>query len=63
MKFLDYPDLREEHGISFTSKHLLTLERAGKFPKRCTLGGRNVFWVADEVAAWCEAKANERNAA
>lgn len=63
MRFLTYPELKSEHGISFTDKHLLNLERAGKFPKRAKLGGRANFWVAEEIAEWCEAKAKERDAA
>ena len=54
-----YRDLKAR-GITFTPKHIRTLERAGKFPRRLALGERSVAWVADEVDALIEEKIRER---
>jgi prophage regulatory protein len=50
-------------GISFTPKHIRTLERAGRFPRRIDLGEHSVAWVAEEVDAWVEQKVRARQPA
>ena len=38
--------------VPFTDRHILNLEREGKFPKRRVLGARCVAWVESEIDAW-----------
>jgi prophage regulatory protein len=48
MKFLLRKDL-SARGISFSNKHLLDLERSGRFPKRVRLGAKSVAWSEPEI--------------
>lgn len=48
--------LRSEKGIAFSNKHLLHLEREGRFPRRIVLGERTVAWREAEVDAWIDAR-------
>lgn len=41
--------------VPFTDRHILNLEKKGKFPKRRVLGARSVAWVESEVNAWIDA--------
>lgn len=41
-----------EKRVSYTARHLLNLEKEGKFPKRRQLGPRRVGWVEAEIDAW-----------
>lgn len=38
--------------VPYTDRHILNLEKAGKFPSRRVLGPRSVAWVEAEVEAW-----------
>lgn len=38
--------------VPYTDRHILDLEKAGKFPKRRVLGPRCVAWLESEVEAW-----------
>lgn len=49
-------------GIPFSNKHLLFLEREGRFPKRVRLGHSTVFWVADEIDAYVAGRLAARGA-
>jgi prophage regulatory protein len=60
MKFLLRRDLKSR-GIPFTNKHLLKLEREGRFPKRVKLGDQTSAWVEEEVDAYQQALAAARN--
>lgn len=48
MNFSKRIDL-QKRGITFTNKHLLSLEKRGVFPRRVRLGPRSVAWVTAEV--------------
>lgn len=39
-------------GITFTRKHIRTLEAAGRFPRRIKLGDRAVAWYENEIDEW-----------
>lgn len=56
-----FRDLRPA-GVSFTRKHITTLEREGAFPMHFNLGERAVGWVADEVDAWVDDRIRRRGA-
>ena len=43
--------------IPFTDRHILNLEKQGKFPKRRVLGPRSVAWVEAEVNEWIASRA------
>ena len=60
MKLLLRLDLKAD-GVPWTNKHLLDLERKGKFPRRVYLGERTPAWRADEYAAWKAARIAERD--
>lgn len=38
--------------VPYSDRHILNLEKAGKFPKRRVLGPRAVAWDEAEVNAW-----------
>lgn len=38
--------------VPYTDRHILNLEKAGKFPLRRVMGPRAVAWVESEVEAW-----------
>lgn len=60
MKFLLRPDLKNR-GIKFCNKHLLDLERQGKFPRRTYIGEKTPAWTEPEVDAWQAARLAERD--
>ena len=37
--------------IPFTRRHVLCLEKAGKFPRRIQIGARRVWWLLSEIEA------------
>ena len=41
-----------ERKTGYTYKHLLNLEKAGKFPQRVQLGPNAVGWYEDEIDEW-----------
>jgi len=56
-------DELKARGFAYSNKHLLDLERKGKFPRRVRLGGgRNVGWVAEEIEAYTKALIAKRDA-
>jgi prophage regulatory protein len=61
MKILSYADLRSERGIQFSKVHLWRLERAGKFPKRVSLGKARHGWLETEIDEWIVAPLAERD--
>lgn len=50
-------------GIPYSFQHIARLEKAGKFPKRVTLGQCRVAWVYREVCDWVEARIAQRDLA
>lgn len=51
MKYLLRDDLKDR-GIAFSNKHLISLERSGRFPRRVRLGHSSVAWIESEIDAW-----------
>jgi prophage regulatory protein len=60
-RLLDFQAL-EERGIPWTRVHLGRLEAAGKFPLHIDVGENSVAWFEDEIDAFLEMKAAERDA-
>ena len=50
-----FPDLRRL-GISWSRKHVRSLELAGKFPQHFMLGENSAAWPADLVDEWLRAR-------
>jgi predicted DNA-binding transcriptional regulator AlpA len=46
-----YPELAE-HGVPFTRKHLLVLQRRGLFPKAIELSPNRIAWRLLEIIEW-----------
>jgi prophage regulatory protein len=59
-RLLDYQALRER-GIPWSRVHVSRLEAAGKFPQHIALGENSIAWFEDEVDAFLEKKAAERD--
>jgi prophage regulatory protein len=53
------PELLSKVGLSDAT--IWRMERAGKFPKRVSLGGNSVGWLDHEIKEWFEQKAAERD--
>lgn len=60
-KLLTREDLAAR-GIAFSNKHLLFLERQGRFPRRVTLGHSTVAWSEDEINAYIAGRLAARGA-
>jgi prophage regulatory protein len=56
-KLLRYCDLNGTRGISYTRRHLYTLENEKKFPKRVPLGEDRVGWLESEIDEWIRGRA------
>ena len=53
-----YPEVRRK--VPFSRQWLLILEKQNAFPRRFKLGPGTVAWFEDEVDAWLEARAAQR---
>ena len=58
MRLLSKQAVREL--VLYSPQHIYRLEKAGKFPKRVTLGPNRVEWVEQEVLDWLEERLKER---
>jgi prophage regulatory protein len=58
MKFLKKKAVCEM--VSYAPAHIDRLEKAGKFPRRVTLGQARVAWVEDEIRDWMQRRMDER---
>lgn len=47
--------------IGLSIPHIDRLEREGKFPRRIHLGPNSVGWFSDEIDAWLNERAAERD--
>ena len=56
-----YESLRSR-GITYSKVQLWRLERAGKFPKRVSVGAGRHAWVEDELDNFIKGKIAERDA-
>ncbi len=59
MKLLSKRQVRELVLYSFA--HIERLEKAGKFPKRVTLGPNRVGWIEQEILDWIKNLVEERD--
>lgn len=59
MKYITRDDLKHR-GLKWTNKHLLALEKAGRFPRRIYLSEKTVVWLLDEIEAFEAKRANSR---
>ncbi len=50
----------KDKGVLFSNVHLLRLEKEEKFPRRVQLSENRVGWLEDEMDAWIDARAAER---
>lgn len=58
--------LRKKQAVAISGLPYSTLnryEKAGKFPKRVSLGGACVGWVESEIQAWVQEKMAQRDRA
>jgi prophage regulatory protein len=62
VKLLRYCELNDTRGITYTRRHLYTLENERKFPKRVPLGENRVGWIESEIDNWLAEKAASRAA-
>ena len=46
--------------VLYSPQHIARLEKAGKFPKRVTLGQCRVGWVEREVLDWLQERIERR---
>ena len=46
--------------LALSDATIWRMERAGKFPRRIKLGSNSVGWFDNEIDAWLEKKAEER---
>lgn len=60
---LRYNQLKAEKGIPWTRQYIRRLERRGEFPLHVNIGPQTIAWLEDELDAFLEARANERQAA
>lgn len=49
--------------IPYSLMHIWRMEKAGRFPRRISLGPNRVAWSLSEVADWQEARKAERGVA
>jgi Prophage CP4-57 regulatory protein (AlpA) len=60
MNFLLRADL-QKRDHRWSNKHLLHLEKRGKFPRRCYLSDRTPAWTEAEIEAFEAARVAERD--
>ena len=61
MRFLRLPQVIGQ--VRLSAMTIWRHEKAGTFPRRVRLGPNSVAWVAEEIEAWCAARAAERDQA
>ncbi|MBR1204470.1 AlpA family phage regulatory protein [Bradyrhizobium sp. AUGA SZCCT0051] len=61
-KLLRYCELNDTRGITYTRRHLYTLEAERKFPRRVQLGENRVGWIESEIDDWIAQRAASRAA-
>ena len=57
VKLLRCCELNDTRGITYTRRHLYTLESESKFPKRVPLGENRVGWLESEIDGWIRDRA------
>ncbi len=61
MRILDKKALREK--VPYSDAQIWRLEKAGRFPRRVSLGDNRVGWLESEIDDWIEARVAARDAA
>ena len=61
MRVLSFRELKFQKGIPYSRQHVGRLERARKFPRRIRLSPNSVAWIEEEIDAWLEDRAAERD--
>jgi len=51
-RFVRFPRLAPDFGITYSRMHIDRLEKLGRFPKRVPLGENSVAGLEDEIIAW-----------
>lgn len=59
MRLLTKTEVRQR--VCYSPQHIARLEKAGKFPKRVTLGPNRVGWLEEEVNQWIQDRIDERD--
>ena len=59
MRLLTKTEVRNR--VCYSPQHIARLEKAGKFPKRVTLGPNRVGWVEEEIDRWIQDRIDERD--
>lgn len=59
MKLITKKELRDR--VCYSPQHIARLEKAGKFPKRVTIGPNRVGWVESEINQWIRDRINDRD--
>jgi prophage regulatory protein len=57
-RILRFPEVKSRVGYERT--WIFRLEKAGKFPKRVSLGPKSVGWLESEIDAWISDRASAR---
>ena len=61
MRLVRFEELQSEFGISYCRQHIRRLVGAKLFPAPVRLGGRSVFWIADEIRSFQQMAAEARS--
>ena len=59
-KLVFWPRLRERLGGTTVRSTVWRWERSGAFPRHVQVGPQRIGWFEDEIDAWFEARAAER---
>ena len=62
-KFITFPELPEYGVPAFSRKHILDLQKRGRFPKARQLSANRIGWVEDEIIAWAASRPVARSIA
>ena len=60
-RFAQFPDLESDYEIPYSRPSLARLEKDGRFPRRIRLSSNVIVWDRDEIEAWLQARADERD--
>jgi predicted DNA-binding transcriptional regulator AlpA len=62
-RFVPFPGLKEEFGISYTRQHIDRMVKDGIFPPKVHLSSHRMGWMADDVEKWLESRVAAAKAA
>jgi prophage regulatory protein len=61
LKLVTRRELKSTYGVPYSLTHLYRLMEAGKFPHSVRLTEHRVAWLARDVEAWIEERAQSRS--